>query len=94
MPEACGAAVAAELQLAQLLHWIAAHDGQSQARAAKKLGWPQSQLQRLLTVLGDDPHWGGLGLVRCEVDGERRCLFLTPQGRAWLAQAAQPAGTG
>lgn len=73
-----------EQALADLLAFVAANDGTSTARAAKRLGLGQSQLQRLLAVLGDDEAFGGLGLLTIREAGERRLLSLSPSGREWM----------
>ena len=77
-----------EVRLAELLRFVAANEGASTARAAKSLGMAQSELGRLLAILGDDAAVGGLGLVGIREDGSRRCLQLNAQGRAWLEQHA------
>ncbi len=65
-----------------LLSVLANEDGQSLPRLAKRLGLAASELQRLLVVLGDDPQFGGLGLVeaRCDSRG-RNCIWLTTRGQ-------------
>jgi len=73
-----------EQQLAELLDFVATHDGVSTARAAKRLGLGQSQLQRLLAVLGEDDSFGGLGLLMIRESGPRRVLSLSPRGREWM----------
>lgn len=77
-----------EAQLAGLLRFVAANEGASTARAAKSLGLAQSELFRLLAVLGDDDTLGGLGLVEVRDQADRRCLQLSARGRAWLEQHA------
>lgn len=64
-----------------LLHLLAEEDGQSIHRVAKRLGLGLSELQRLLTALGDDPRYDGLDLVAQHRDGERLRLWLTDKGR-------------
>ena len=66
----------------QLLGLLASEGTQSAARVAKKLGLAQSQLRRLLTLLGDNAALGGLGLVNVDEDGERLLLSLTVSGHA------------
>lgn len=61
---------------------LASEQAVSTSRAAKTLGLSMSQLQRLLTVLGDDASFGGLGLVEMQRDGDRVLLRLTDKGRA------------
>ena len=73
-----------EQRLAELMRFIAGHEGASAARISKQLGLARSELQRLLAVLGDDPALGGLGLVRATAEGARDRLALTPHGREWL----------
>ena len=73
-----------EQALADLLAFVAANDGTSTARAAKRLGLGQSQLQRLLAVLGEDEAFGGLGLLTVREAGERCLLSLSPRGREWM----------
>jgi DNA-binding IclR family transcriptional regulator len=70
-----------------LLRLLAAEDGQSLHRVAKRLGLSLSELQRLLTALGPDPRYDGLDLVEQREDGERTLLFLTDQGRRLCATA-------
>lgn len=74
-----------EADLADLLRYVADNDGASTARIAKQMCFARSELQRLVTTLGDAAH-GGLGLIAVEVDGVRDLLHLTPAGRAWLDQ--------
>lgn len=71
-----------------LLREIAELGEMSTARVAKRLGLQQSQLQRLLSVLGADPSVGGLDLVEVVPDGARTLLRLTPQGRDLLDAAS------
>ncbi|RNF82635.1 hypothetical protein [Montanilutibacter psychrotolerans] len=68
-----------------LLQLLAVEDGQSIHRVAKRLGLEISQLQRLLTALGDNPQLGGLDLIEQRRDGERTLLFLTERGRVLCA---------
>jgi hypothetical protein len=79
-----------EHDLAQLLRFVAAHGPASLAKAGKALGLAQSELRRLLVVLGDDPEGGGLGLVDVIADADGRdgrvLLALSARGRAWLEQ--------
>lgn len=74
-----------------LLRLLADEDHVSAARAAKRLGLGASELQRLLTALGDDPRFDGLDLVEQSIeprgDGARLLLRLTARGRALCAQA-------
>ncbi len=65
-----------------LLRLLAAEDGQSTARIAKRLQLGQSELQRVLTALGEDPRYDGLALVEQRRDGERMRLWLSDRGRA------------
>lgn len=65
-----------------LLRLLAVEDGQSSARVAKRLGMGQSELQRLLTALGEDPRYDGLALIEQHRDGERTLLWLSERGRA------------
>ncbi len=66
-----------------LLRALANEDGQSLPRLAKRLGLAASQLQRLLVALGDDPQFGGLGLVEARSDARgRNCAWLTSRGHA------------
>lgn len=60
----------------------------SAPRVCKALGIAQSQLNRMLTVLGTHGEFGGAGLVHVqELDG-RQMLSLTDKGRARLRQPA------
>jgi hypothetical protein len=78
-----------------LLRLLADESDVSTTRAAKRLGLGASELQRLLTALGDDPRFDGLDLVeqyvepetRAHRDGARVLLRLTARGRALCAQA-------
>jgi DNA-binding MarR family transcriptional regulator len=79
-----------EIALA-LLRLLAEEGDVSMARASKRLGLGASELQRLLTALGDDPRYDGLDLVEQSPeprrDGIRVLLRLTARGRALCAQA-------
>lgn len=72
-------------QALALLRLLEREDGQSIHRVAKHLGLGLSELQRLLTALGDDPRYDGLDLVRQRRDGERIRLWLTEKGRRLCA---------
>ena len=72
-------------QALALLRLLGQEDGQSIHRVAKRLGLGISELQRLLTALGDDPRFDGLDLVRQRRDGERTRLWLTEKGRRLCA---------
>jgi DNA-binding IclR family transcriptional regulator len=78
-----------------LLRLLAGEDGVSPPRAAKKLGLGASELRRLLVALGDDPRYGGLGLVEAREephrDGTRVRLWLSARGRTMCANARQDA---
>ncbi len=66
-----------------LLRALANEDGQSLPRLTKRLGLAASELQRLLVALGDDPQFGGLGLVEARSDARgRSCVWLTSRGHA------------
>lgn len=66
-----------------LLALLAEHDGVSLPRAAKRLGLAVSELRRVLTALGDDPQFGGLGVVECRrAERGHERLWLTERGRA------------
>jgi hypothetical protein len=77
-----------------LLRLLADEGDVSTARAAKRLGLGASQLQRLLTALGDDPRFDGLDLVEQSLEphrnGARVLLRLTARGRALCAQTGGP----
>jgi DNA-binding IclR family transcriptional regulator len=64
-----------------LLRLLAEQDGVSLHRATKRLGLSASELQRLLTALGNDPRFDRLDLVEARDDGARRRLWLTAKGR-------------
>ena len=66
----------------EVLHLLCEEDAQSIHRVAKKLGLGLSELQRLLTALGDDPRFDGIDLVNQQRQGERTVLRLTERGRA------------
>ena len=70
-----------------LLQLLAAEDGQSIHRVAKRMDLSLSELQRLLTALGPDPRFDGLDLVEQRADGDRILLYLTDQGRRLCATA-------
>ena len=56
------------------------------AAAAKALGLRQSELRRQLSLLGEAPTLGGLGLVEVDEQGGRSPrLRLSERGRDWLA---------
>lgn len=66
-----------------LLALLAENDGVSLPRAAKRLGLAASELRRVLTALGDDPRFGGLGVVECRrAERGHERLWLTERGRA------------
>jgi hypothetical protein len=75
-----------EDRLAALIRFVDGNDGVSVARAAKQLGFSQSELLRLLAVLGEDHSVGGLGLIALRDENSRRLLRLTADGRDWLAR--------
>jgi len=64
-----------------LLRLLREEDGQSIHRVAKRLQLGLSELQRILSALGDDPRFDGLDLVERREDGERTLLWLTEKGR-------------
>ena len=68
-----------------LLQLLAAEDGQSIHRVAKRLELSLSELQRLLTALGADTRYDGLDLVETRTDGARTLLWLTAKGRQLCA---------
>lgn len=70
-----------------LLRLLCTEDVQSIHRVAKRLGMGLSELQRLLTALGDDPRFDGLDLVQQEQRGDRVVLRLTERGRALCGDA-------
>lgn len=65
-----------------LLRLLCTEDAQSIHRVARRMGLGLSELQRLLTALGDDPRFDGLDLVEQQRQGERTVLRLTERGRA------------
>lgn len=69
-------------QLASLLQLLDGESAVSAARACKRLQLPRSQLNRLLSVLGED----GLGLVQIDPAGDADRLSLSDAGRRWLEQ--------
>jgi len=75
-----------EERLATVIRFVGDNDNVSASRAAKQLGLSQSELLRLLAVLGEDRSVGGLGLIATRDDGPRRLLELTADGRVWLAR--------
>jgi len=75
-----------EDRLAAVIRFVDGNDGVSIARAAKQLGFSQSELLRLIVVLGEDRAMGGLGLIALQDENSRRLLRLTADGRDWLAR--------
>jgi len=75
-----------------LLQQLAVEDGQSAARLRKRLGLSDSELRRLIAVLGNDAQVGGMDLVQTRSDGARQRLWLTPRGKALLASPTAPTG--
>jgi DNA-binding IclR family transcriptional regulator len=73
-----------EERLAALIRFVGNNDRVSVSRAAKQLGLSQSELLRLLALLGEDRSVGGLGLIASHDEGSRRLLGLTADGRDWL----------
>ena len=69
----------------RLLRLLADEDGQSIHRVARKLDMGLSELQRLLSALGNDPRFDGLDLVTTSRDGERLTLWLTEKGKRLCA---------
>ncbi|MEJ7746593.1 MAG: hypothetical protein WKF61_07535 [Luteimonas sp.] len=65
-----------------VLQLLCVEDAQSIHRVAKRLGLGLSELQRLLTALGNDPRFDGLDLVEQQQQGERTVLRLTERGHA------------
>ena len=75
-------------RLHALLAELAAHpDGVSTARLCKRLGLRMSVLLRTLSWIGDEAigDHQGPGWVRTAEDGARTLVFLTDEGRAFLA---------
>jgi DNA-binding IclR family transcriptional regulator len=70
-----------------LLQLLAAEDGQSIHRVARRMALSLSELQRLLTALGPDARFDGLDLVEQRIDGGRTLLWLTAKGRRLCATA-------
>lgn len=68
-----------------VLRLLAEEDGQSIHRVARRLGIGISELQRLLTALGNDPRYDGLDLVTGIRDGRRLRLWLTDKGKRLCA---------
>ena len=75
-----------EDRLAAVVRFVADNDGASVSRVAKQLGFSQSELLRLLAMLGEDASMTGLGLVQWRDEGPRRLLSLSAHGREWLAE--------
>ena len=75
-----------EADLARLLRYVGDHGPASLAKCAKALGLAQSELRRLLAVLGSDADAGGLGLVDEAAADGRSVLALSARGRDWLEQ--------
>lgn len=75
-----------EDRLAALVRFVADNEGVSAARTGKQLGLSQSELLRLLAMLGTESSLGGLGLIASHEEGSRRLLRLTSDGRDWLTR--------
>jgi DNA-binding transcriptional ArsR family regulator len=75
-----------EDRLVEVVRFVADNDGVSISRVAKQLGLAQSELSRLLVLLGEDASMAGLGLIECREEGSRRLLSLSRRGREWLAK--------
>jgi DNA-binding IclR family transcriptional regulator len=69
-----------------LLALLGERDGLSLPAAAKRLGLRHSELQRVLTALGDAVAMPGLRLVEVRAQGGRDTLWLTDAGRRLCAQ--------
>jgi DNA-binding IclR family transcriptional regulator len=69
-----------------LLRLLAERDGLPMAAAAKRLDLRHSELQRVLTALGDAPALPGPGLVEVRVEDGRTTLWLTDAGRRLCAR--------
>ena len=72
-----------EAALRQLVELVARDEGLSLARAAKRLQISQSQLTRMLTVLGASAVLGGADLIEIRGDEPPR-LFLRPNALVLL----------
>lgn len=66
---------------AALLDLVEREDGISTARACKHLGWSRSELQRCLSLLGEDAGIGGLALLQVEATAGRELLHLSERAR-------------
>jgi predicted ArsR family transcriptional regulator len=66
---------------AAVLALLEQEDGVSAARACKRLGLSRSELQRCLSVLGEDESIGGLALVQIVPMQGRDVLRLTERAR-------------
>lgn len=75
-----------ESALITLLQLLAEQGPISTARAARSLRCGQSQLLRLVSVAGEDPRLGSLGLIRLQGDDRRSMLHLTDHGRRWITE--------
>ncbi|WP_341678003.1 hypothetical protein [Niveibacterium sp. SC-1] len=78
---------AQETQLLAVVAAVAEREGISDHALRKRLGIAMSELNRLLTLLGDDVRIGGLGLIEAQQeatqkDAVRRTLYLSEKGRA------------
>ena len=69
--------------LVRLVRLVADQEGLSMAKSAKQLELSQSQLLRMLTVLGQDRSLAGLDWLEVR-DGEPPRLYVTSTGRRWL----------
>jgi hypothetical protein len=80
--------VTIEQRLAAIVRFVADNDGSSISRVARQLDLSQSELLRLLALLGDDQSVGGIGLVAVSDEGVRRVVRITAQGRDCLRRHA------
>jgi DNA-binding IclR family transcriptional regulator len=74
-----------EAQLAKIMRALINGEAQSLAKIAKKLSLSQSELRRLLVVLGENEHLGGLGLIKIDDTTAQTRLKLTERGKIWIS---------
>ncbi len=75
-----------DTQLARIMHALKNGEAQSIASLAKKTALAQSELRRLLTVLGENEQFGSLGLIVLDHLNARTMISLSERGKTWILQ--------
>lgn len=75
-----------DAQLARIMHALKNGEAQSIASLAKKTALAQSELRRLLTVLGENEQFGSLGLIVLDHSNARTMISLSERGKTWILQ--------